>query len=79
MNQQELLNHLRLALAKELNHPLLQDRLRTIRERFYKREFELLFTDQDLCKAYTCEYMPSRALCYMNVISQLSQVLLNVD
>lgn len=74
LTDQKLLDLIMQSLKEKLLHPLLQDRLQLIKQLFYKREFEALFSNVDLCQAYACEYMPSRALCYKNVFSGLERV-----
>ena len=79
MTDQQLLDLLRSSLSCHLSHPLLHQRLRVIKQYFYNRDFKSLFSNVDLCQAYACEYMPSRALCYKNVFSRLRKDLNNSD
>ncbi|KAJ3155628.1 hypothetical protein HDU89_006596 [Geranomyces variabilis] len=40
------------------------ERLRTIKTLFFNREYNAIFTNQDLLPVYASEYIPGRALCY---------------
>ncbi|KAJ3163660.1 hypothetical protein HDU86_000247 [Geranomyces michiganensis] len=40
------------------------ERLRTIKSLFFNREYNAIFTNQDLLPVYASEYIPGRALCY---------------
>lgn len=73
-SDQQLLDCIKYSLSDHLMHPLLNEKLKTIKKLFYNREFEALFSNVDLCQAYACEYMPSRALCYKYVLSRLIQL-----
>jgi len=74
LTDQQLLDLIKKSLESMLKHPLLEERLRLVKQLFYKREFERLFSDVDLCQAYACEYMPSRALCYKQVLTGLERI-----
>ncbi|KAI8323525.1 hypothetical protein GQ54DRAFT_258042 [Martensiomyces pterosporus] len=67
--QQSILNVLRMACAEALRQPDFAEKLQTIKQRFYVRDFNGIFLDPPSLPVYTAQYVPRRALCYYEIFS----------
>ncbi|KAK8145127.1 hypothetical protein G3M48_004864 [Beauveria asiatica] len=62
--QQRLLNHFAAAFAAALSDANLAQRLQTIKQALYRRDFAAAFGREDHLAAYAARWSPTRALCY---------------
>jgi 25S rRNA (uracil2843-N3)-methyltransferase len=67
IKNQEILNILRKALKDHINHPQFQSRLARIKQFFFVRDYESIFTSKDFLGVYAAEYLPHRTLCYRSL------------
>ncbi|KAM3563855.1 hypothetical protein ARSEF4850_002099 [Beauveria asiatica] len=62
--QQRLLNHFAAAFAAALSDANLAQRLQTVKQALYRRDFAAAFGREDHLAAYAARWSPTRALCY---------------
>ncbi|KAM3441984.1 hypothetical protein NHJ13734_002572 [Beauveria thailandica] len=62
--QQRLLDHFAAAFAAALSDANLAQRLQTIKQALYRRDFAAAFGREDHLAAYAARWSPTRALCY---------------
>ena len=68
---QSLLNVIHQAFSPTLTSPTLLSDIQRIKSLLYEKRWLEIFTDSSLLEAYACRWVPSRALCYRELISSL--------
>ncbi|ORY80892.1 hypothetical protein BCR37DRAFT_393538 [Protomyces lactucae-debilis] len=73
---QELLNALATLVAPQLEDmETFTAQLQQIKQHFFKRNYELVFQNSELCDVYAARYLPSRALAYADLFHSTKPVL----
>ena len=72
--EQCILDVIQVAFAQLLQLDDFHSKLRQIKDLFLKRDFNSIFTDQQLLPIYAANYIPGRSLCYADIFMNLPEV-----